>query len=679
MTDARPLDAYDASQADDGRKDYDRSLRTLSRIAAAVVATFVFAVILFLLLFQWNWLRGPIGSAASARLEREVRLVGNLDVALLRAEPEARIEDLRVADAAWRNADRPMAQVQRLVIRTRWTDLLTGRVTFPLIQADRPVVALFRDAQGRENWKFSDEPDDGEPTDIPPINNLVINDGRLSVRDQGRNLSLDATMNSSERVSAGGEGRCVLAGQGRIRSEPFSLNVAGGPLVNVRRDRPYPLTADIRAGATRLTARGQIDRPFNLGQLRAALTLQGPDLSDVYDVTGLALPNTPPYRISGSLVRDGRVFTFNGFRGEVGDSDLSGDIRVETGGERPQVTASLRSRRLDFDDLLAVVGGPPDPNETANASQRAQSASMRAERRMMPDATLDTARFRAVDAEVTYEADAVNAAANLPLRSVAFHVTLEDGLLTADRLAFGFPQGEISGTVSVNGRGATPVSEVDLRVRGVRIEGLVPVFQGSKPVEGPIMARIRLRGSGASARRAAAASSGRITAVIPTGRVRRSLAELSAVSVLPGLLQLLSRDESETPLSCAVADFRVQNGIGTAQTLAVDTGVATIRGSGTISLRDESMNLHFDGDSKRPRILRVFAPFNVRGRFLEPQFDVEVGPAVAQTGIAAALGALVSPLAAILPFLEPGEGEQLNCAQLESQAAARGAPTRASR
>lgn len=267
-------------------RDYDRGLRILSRVTAAVFATFVFAVILFLLLFQWNWLRGPIGRAASARLEREVRLVGDLDVALLRAHPEARINDLRVADAPWRGANRPMAQVQRLTIATRWTDLLTGRVTFPLIQADRPDVVLFRDARGRENWRFSDEPDDGSPTDIPPINNLVINNGRLTYRDLGRNMSLDATMNSSERVSQGGEGRFRLSGQGRVRTEPFLLNVTGGPLVNVRRDRPYPLTADIRAGATRLTARGQIDRPFDLGQLRATLTLQGPDLADVYDVTG---------------------------------------------------------------------------------------------------------------------------------------------------------------------------------------------------------------------------------------------------------------------------------------------------------------------------------------------------------------------------------------------------------
>lgn len=657
--------------------DYDRGLRLLSRVFGAVLATFVFAVILFLLLFQWNWLRGPIGRMASARLHREVRLVGNLDVALLRPNPEARVENLQIADAPWRGRRPPMVSLGRLVVSTRWTDLFAGRASFPLIRVERGVANLVRDGRGRANYQFSDEPDDGRAPDIPPINNLEVVNGHLTFRDEERNMTLDATVNSSERVAAGGQGQFRLSGTGRIRTEPFNLLVTGGPLINIDRSRPYPFTADVRAGETHLTARGQIDRPFDLGHVRGAITLQGPDLGDVYDITGLSMPNTPPYRLSGNIVRDDRVYTISGMSGRVGDSDLGGRVEVRLGGERPRIVANLRSRRLDFDDLLAVVGGPPDPNETANGAQRAQSAAMRAERRLLPDATLDTRRFRAADADVTYQADTVNASANLPLRRVSFHASLENAMLTVDRMAFGFPQGEISGNARLNGRGATPHTDLDIRVRGIRIEGLVPPFQGSAPIEGPIMARVRLSGSGNSVRRMAAASSGQITAVIPSGRVRRSLAELAGVNVLPGLLQLLSHDPSETRLSCAIADFRVNNGIGTAQTLAADTDVVVIHGRGSISLRDETFNLHIDGDSKRPRLVRLFAPFDVNGRWLAPQFHVETGGIIAQGGIAAALAAIVHPLAALIPFLEPGGADDLNCPALESRAAAEGAPTAA--
>jgi AsmA family protein len=43
-----------------------------------------------------------------------------------------------------------------------------------------------------------------------------------------------------------------------------------------------------------------VTRPFDLGRFDATLSLQGRDLSDLYLLTGVALPNTPPYRLKGA-------------------------------------------------------------------------------------------------------------------------------------------------------------------------------------------------------------------------------------------------------------------------------------------------------------------------------------------------------------------------------------------
>ncbi len=50
--------------------------------------------------------------------------------------------------------------------------------------------------------------------------------------------------------------------------------------------------------------------------------------------------------------------------------------------------------------------------------------------------------------------------------------------------------------------------------------------------------------------------------------------------------------------------------------------------------------------------------------------------AAAQGGLAAVLSGLLSPLAAILPFVEPGLAEDVNCAALMAEGKARGAPVR---
>ncbi|PSD26234.1 hypothetical protein C7E12_18290, partial [Stenotrophomonas maltophilia] len=44
---------------------------------------------------------------------------------------------------------------------------------------------------------------------------------------------------------------------------------------------------------------------------------------------------------------------------KVGDSDLGGSLQFEVGRDRPRLTATLESKRLDFDDLAGFVGAPP--------------------------------------------------------------------------------------------------------------------------------------------------------------------------------------------------------------------------------------------------------------------------------------------------------------------------------
>ena len=51
-----------------------------------------------------------------------------------------------------------------------------------------------------------------------------------------------------------------------------------------------------------------------------------------------------------------KVWSFSNFSGRVGDSDLSGTIRVDTGPKRPVMKADLVSNLLDFDDLAGFIG-----------------------------------------------------------------------------------------------------------------------------------------------------------------------------------------------------------------------------------------------------------------------------------------------------------------------------------
>jgi uncharacterized protein involved in outer membrane biogenesis len=239
---------------------------------------------------------------------------------------------------------------------------------------------------------------------------------------------------------------------------------------------------------------------------------------------------------------------------------------------------------------------------------------------------------------------------------------------------FTMPHGVVAGRVRLDARGATPLSRVDFQVSNMRIEDILPKFQGASPVDGPLEARAVLAGAGDTVHKAAASSNGRVTVAVPAGTMRKSLAEMMGVNVVPGLFELLSKDPKQTPVRCAVVDFDVRGGVMSVRRFVLDTGVVLTDGSGTINLGSETMNLKVRGHTKKPRLVRVIAPFDVTGPLVKPRMKIEAGPAIAQGVAAVGLGALLSPLAAILPFLAPGGAQDANCAALLTEARSAGAP-----
>lgn len=156
---------------------------------------------------------------------------------------------------------------------------------------------------------------------MPPIRNFIINDGHLTMTSVQRKLTFTGTVNAHEKADTSGQA-FALVGDGSLNNRKFELNATGGPLLNVRTSVPYPFDMAVRAGDTRITAKGRVLHPFNLGQLGGAVTVSGRNLADLYYLTGLTLPNTPAYKISANVTRNDRIYDIAGINGRVGGSDL---------------------------------------------------------------------------------------------------------------------------------------------------------------------------------------------------------------------------------------------------------------------------------------------------------------------------------------------------------------------
>ncbi len=84
--------------------------------------------------------------------------------------------------------------------------------------------------------------------------------------------------------------------------------------------------------------------------------------------------------------------------------------------------------------------------------------------------------------------------------------------------------------------------------------------------------------------------------------------------------------------------------------------------------KNETLDLSLQGKPKKARMLRLRTPITVRGTLLQPKIGVQPGKLAAQTGGAVALGALLTPVAAVLAFVDGGLAKDANCSALIGEA-----------
>ncbi|MGY8564354.1 AsmA family protein [Paracidovorax citrulli] len=624
------------------------------------LAVLVFLVVLILLviaLWDWNWFKGPVERAVQAKTGREFHIGGNLDVDLGRTLT-VRADRLTFANAEWSRTPR-MASADRAEIDLRAWPLLRGQIRIPEIRLTRPDL-LLETAPGKDqpgNWDFLG-PSDGDP---PVLQRLLVDDGRLKFLDAAGRTDILVSLNSGKPRSADSAPPLLVNGKGRWQGNPFTLDGnTESPLELTNSDHPFRIHLDGRAGATRAIASGTLTNPFALRTFDLDFALSGQDMEDLYPLIGLAIPSTPPYRLKGRLKRNNDTWRYENFTGVAGDSDLGGTAQIETGRDRPFLKADLVSKRLDFDDLAGFIGAPPKTGagETANAEQKAEAAALAAKAKILPDTPYNLTKLRAMDADVKWKAQRINAP-SLPLDDMDAHLKLDDGLLRLEPLNFGVAGGDIRSTIRMDARKPTIATQLKASIRKVQLGGLFPDAKLAEQASGGISGEIALSGTGNSIAAMLGSSDGNVAIGMGRGHIGNLIMELAGLDVAESLKFLFTGDR-QIPLRCAWGDFGVQRGLMTSQQLAFDTTDTLLLGEGTIDLKQEQLDLLLRPRPKDISILALRSPLRIGGTFKDPSFRPDFKALGIRGAIAVALGTITPP-AALLATIETGPGEDSNC------------------
>ncbi|MBM3616923.1 MAG: AsmA family protein [Alphaproteobacteria bacterium] len=599
-----------------------------------------------------------ISQIATNALDREVELKGGIGF-LPAWPPTLRVTELRIANFEGGRAEN-MADIGRFEISVKPLPLLIGDLVFPKIVLVDSQVSLERKGDGDANWSLGKEkPERGnqDEADMPVIGQLHIENSSVAY--------LDALQDIDINIEARTEGENIhVSGKGNYQKNPFLLKATGGSLLTVQEDKPFPVDIALNIGHTDIKAKGTVQDPTNFAGMDINLSIKGGNAADLFPIFGIALPPTPPYEVTGQLNYADAIWRFNPFKGTMGNSDIGGDLTWDPTGDRPKLTAHFVSQKLDFNDLGPLIGLAPE--EAVTPEQKAEAAKQAQSPRAIPDVPLDVSRLSAMDADVTLTGKSI-IAPGWPLDDFFLHVTLDDRILRIDPVKFGTAKGNVALTMRVDSRQQPMAAQADFRFTRLSLNELLGSLGEA---EGYIGGAAKLEGKGASLHEILSTSNGTVGIGMDGGRISHLLVELAGLDVFQSVGVFLGGGDRTVAVNCILGHFDVKDGVLNSKTLVIDTDDTNIQGEGTIDLETEAMNLRFVPQPKDVSLVSLRTPITVKGTLKSPSPGVEAMPLAARGGAALALSAVLTPVAGILAFIDPGQGKDSNCKALIAQAKA---------
>ncbi|HEX2237947.1 MAG TPA: AsmA family protein, partial [Gammaproteobacteria bacterium] len=374
-----------------------------------------------------------------------------------------------------------------------------------------------------------------EQTPLTFIHSLVIDDTHFTYRDPDSGIDIKTRL-ATAKASNGAE-PTTIEGHGRYQGEPFKLHIGAGSLLRlIEEKRPYPVEAQVEVAKTKASIKGEVTRPLDFKGLNLALKIKGPNPSSLNKLAGLSLPDLPPYDIKGQLSYAGKIWRFDNFVGNVGDSDMTGDVAVRTLRDpRPLLIADLKSRRLDLDELRGRAGAAPDtgPGEAESKQQKREAKTETKTATVLPRDPIDLKSLKTIDAQVSFNGKRVQT--TLPIDDLRIRAKLDGGRLVLKPFNLGVGGGQIKSWFRLDAS-ARPVQAVlKTEVRQVELKQLLRWSGFAQKSVGNIGGRARLNAIGDSVAALMATLDGRVLLAMKGGEIDSLLIELGGLDLTQAL------------------------------------------------------------------------------------------------------------------------------------------------
>lgn len=531
------------------------------------------------------------GEFITAQLQQAVSRQTGRTLTLLKAPQVTLLPDAAVVveGAALSNpadmGDGSTVSIERLEAKISFWQFFSRSAEIKEVVLVRPRVTLLSDAQGRANWELPQDNTAGAvdtggssatQVTVAPVR---IVDGELIYNDERTGASFSATaINATVQLPISD---MPLKADGSLRWNRELVNLK---LFIKDVDRlagegsPVELALDARLMQAAVSGRARLGNGFDLdGQA----DMSAPDLRKLAGWAGWQASDGPGLRdftAKGALSMAGGRVTLQDARLGMDGMSANGLLRVATGGDKPQVEASLGVNRIDLNTYA-----PPPPDASTRTAEKGSAG--------WSDAQLDFSGLGLADATLRLRAGEI-VYRKMTFKDSSLDAGLRNGKLDAKLNSLELYGGKASGELVIDGSQNLPRIAGKLSASGADARPMLEHLAGLKALSGKADVKLDLSATGRSQREMASTLRGSAGFELGEGVIDGiDLAgTINAVrsSILDGWK---SAGSGSTQLDRLAARFDLSDGIGEVRQLDVEAAGIVLAGQGSADVLRQRLDL----------------------------------------------------------------------------------------
>ena len=622
--------------------------RWLGRLLA-IAALLLVAGLLLIALLPGEWLARRVAVVAGEQLGASVT-ISSVDVRPFSLTPLVDVSGMTIEDGQASSS----LHLSSLQVSVALSDLLRGDRLIDRLQVSGAEVLL-------------DTLPDAETGLLPVVRNLssesslvrrvVSHLSGLPVRDilidrmmllDGRdkgtqNLSLQINGATSTAVSGS---ETLLQVEGVFHEQPLLLTVEIPGLYYLMNGFPEqadaePVNVNVELGDSRLLLEGLVEEPADLQDvsLHYSLTIDSGEDWQLID------PSTkgrwPPLAASGDVMRGQGDWLLRELEWQWGQSDLSGEVRIDTASTPPAVDARLNSNELHSEELGGLL---PLQYAADEYMPGTVSDTVSLYVRLLQYLDSEDGHFQG---SLSYRADRVVADAwPVTMIDVLAEKRAQQLVLAINRIDLG--SGLLEGEIDVRFGELSIESSMNLYLK--RFEFLADEQAGTQP--GRLAAYLDLRLLSQPAGNELSLQDGQLLALASGGDVSQVLVHLMGEEVPPNLLGDGDQAKSR-PADCSFTELQFGTDKVDIATLVSSRDERIVLGDGSLSWADRSMDVSMESHARKSADAARVDAWHMSGPWSAPARE-SVSPVLSRDTAAAVVADIVSPAARLMPFLDSG-------------------------